>query len=218
MKERKKLVMFDMDGVLFDTMPRHARAWNVAFSEIGHFQEESSYYLHEGRNGKGTVEAVLGPGADWEAIYRRKTEVFASLPEGGLIPGTRRVAEIIHGYGIPALVVTGSGQAKSLERISKEYGGLFRSEWMVTGKDVTKGKPDPEPYLLGLQKAGISAKDAVVIENAPIGVQSGHAAGCLVVAVNTGPLPDNVLLDAGADYLFHNMDELASRLPEILNV
>ena len=81
-----------MDGVLFDTMPRHARAWNIAFSEVGHFQEESSYYLHEGRNGKGTVEAVLGPGADWEAIYRRKTEVFASLPEGGLIPGTRRVA------------------------------------------------------------------------------------------------------------------------------
>ena len=145
MKERKKLVMFDMDGVLFDTMPRHARAWNIAFSEVGHFQEESSYYLHEGRNGKGTVEAVLGPGADWEAIYRRKTEVFASLPEGGLIPGTHKVAEIIHGYGIPALVVTGSGQAKSLVSCS------------------TLCRDTPEPGILRLVKSVIFRKKALII-------------------------------------------------------
>jgi len=84
------------------------------------------------------------------------------------------------------------------------------------GKGCHKGKPDPEPYLTGLRKAGVAPQDAVVVENAPMGVESGHAAGCLVVAVNTGPLPDQCLLDAGADYLFPSMDALAEHLEEIL--
>lgn len=213
----KKLVMFDMDGVLFDTMPRHARAWKVAFEEeAGHYEPESTYYLHEGRNGKGTVETVLGSSVGWERIYRRKSEIFASLPEGGLIPGAGHVARLIKQKGLASIVVTGSAQMTSLGRIEREYPGLFRMEWAVTGNDVTKGKPDPEPYLLGLRNAGVEAEDALVIENAPIGVRSGHAAACIVAAVNTGPLPDEVLLEAGADYLFHNMEELAARLDEIL--
>lgn len=212
----RKLVMFDMDGVLFDTMPRHARAWKLAFDEVGHHEPESAYYIHEGRNGKGTIQTVLGEDVDWEPIYRRKSEFFASLPEGGLIPGAKRVVEKVHGTGIPAIVVTGSGQARNFDRIAAEYEGLFHTEWMVTGRDVTKGKPDPEPYLTGLRKAGVRPEDAIVVENAPMGVESGHAAGCLVVAVNTGPLPDQCLLDAGADYLFASMDELADHLDEIL--
>lgn len=212
----KKLVMFDMDGVLFDTMPRHARAWKLAFDEVGHHEPESAYYIHEGRNGKGTILTVLGEDADWEPVYRRKSEFFAALPEGGLIPGARRVVELVHDAGIPAIVVTGSGQARNFDRIAKEYEGLFRTEWMVTGKDVTKGKPDPEPYLKGLGKAGVEPRDAIVVENAPMGVESGHAAGCTVVAVNTGPLSDQCLWDAGADYVFSNMDALAEKLGEIL--
>lgn len=212
----KKLVMFDMDGVLFNTMPRHAHAWRLAFDEVGHHEPESAFYIHEGRNGRGTVHSVLGPDADWEAIYGRKSQIFASLPEGGLIPGAKRVVEMVRSAGIPAIVVTGSGQPTTLDRVGAEYPGLFRTEWMVTGMDVTRGKPDPEPYLTGLRKAGVNPEDAVVIENAPLGVMSGRAAGCLVVAVNTGPLPDQCLLDAGADYLFENMDELAARLDEIL--
>lgn len=212
----KKLVMFDMDGVLFDTMPRHARAWKLAFDEVGHHEPESAYYIHEGRNGKGTIQTVLGKDVDWEPVYKRKSEFFASLPEGGLIPGARKVVEAVHATGIPAIVVTGSGQARNFDRIANEYKGLFRTEWMVTGKDVTKGKPDPEPYLTGLLKAGVRAEDAVVIENAPMGVESGHAAGCLVIAVNTGPLPDQCLLDAGADYLFKDMYELSSKIEDIL--
>lgn len=214
--EMKKLVLFDMDGVLFDTMPRHARAWKMSMEELGIDVPESEFYYHEGRTGKGTIEIVVGPEADHVAIYKRKCEIFDTLPMGEPMPGARRVLQAVHDAGIKAVVVTGSGQAKTLARIEAEYPGLLYGPGMVSGKDVTKGKPDPEPYLMGLQKAGVNPEDAIVVENAPLGVRSAHDAGCFVVAVNTGPLPDSVLLDEGADILFRNMDELADHIAELL--
>ena len=76
---------------------------------------------------------------------------------------------------------------------------------MVTAFDVKYGKPNPEPYLMALQKAGIQANEAVVIENAPLGVRAGVAAGIFTIALNTGPLPNDVLLQEGANILFPSM-------------
>ena len=87
---------------------------------------------------------------------------------------------------------------------------------MVTAFDVKQGKPFPEPYLMGLKKAGVAANEAIVIENAPLGVQAGRAAGIFTIAVNTGLLEDEVLLDAGCNLLFHNMSELKAAWPEII--
>jgi len=213
----KKFVMFDMDGVLFDTMPRHAKAWKQTMDELGVPFEESDSYLHEGRTGKGTIAIVIGPEADHVEIYKRKCAIFDSLPEGTVMPGAIDVLKEVKRAGAKATVVTGSGQKKTVERIINEFPSLFELDWMVTGNDVKNGKPDPEPYLLGLQKSGFKAEETIVVENAPLGIQSGHASGCKVIAVNTGPLDDKVLLDAGADILFHSMSELSQHIAEIIN-
>ena len=76
---------------------------------------------------------------------------------------------------------------------------------MVTAFDVKYGKPNPEPYLMALKKAHLQPNEALVIENAPLGVQAGVAAGIFTIAVNTGPLPDQVLWDEGANLLFPSM-------------
>ena len=78
---------------------------------------------------------------------------------------------------------------------------------MVTAFDVKYGKPNPEPYLMALQKGELKPNEAIVIENAPLGVQAGAAAGIFTIAVNTGPIDGKVLLDAGADILFSSMQE-----------
>ncbi len=87
---------------------------------------------------------------------------------------------------------------------------------MVTAFDVKLGKPHPEPYLMGLKKAGVEAHEAIVVENAPMGVQAGVAAGIFTIAVNTGPLNDSVLLDAGADLLYPGMTALAEDWENIM--
>ena len=74
------------------------------------------------------------------------------------------------------MVVTGSGQLSLLDKLNHNFPGIFKQELMVTAFDVKYGKPNPEPYLMALQKAGIQANEAIVVENAPLGVHAGVAA------------------------------------------
>ena len=89
---------------------------------------------------------------------------------------------------------------------------------MVTAFDVEIGKPHPEPYLMGLEKAGnLKPNQAIVLENAPLGVESAHRANIFTIAVNTGPLDDKVLIDSGADLLMESMEAFNIKLPELLD-
>ena len=83
---------------------------------------------------------------------------------------------------------------------------------MVTAYDVKKGKPDPEPYLMALEKAGLQPNEAMVVENAPLGVRSAKGAGIFTVAVNTGILKDEDLWQAGADVVLADMAALLEKL------
>lgn len=216
----KRLVMFDMDGVLFDSMPRHARAWRQTMLDEGLDFPESRIYENEGRTGKSSICLFLGVEKgekEWPRLYERKCWYFQQMSEAPATPGALEAVRAVRDCGATAIVVTGSGQKLLLDRIEEHYRGLFRKEWMITAADVVKGKPAPEPYLKGLEKAGVKADEAIVVENAPLGIRSGHAAGCYVVAVNTGPLPDEMLLAEGADILFHSMKELSEHIAEIIN-
>jgi len=216
----KRLVMFDMDGVLFDSMPYHAKAWRHTMLDYGVDLPETVFYMNEGRTGKSTVSLLLGrevSDAEWREYYAHKTVYFESYPQTPVMPGAVEAVKAVRSCGVEATIVTGSGQGALLGRIESTFPGLFNLSCMVTSADVEHGKPSPEPYLRGLQKSGCPACDAIVVENAPLGVRSGHAAGCYVVAVNTGPLPDSTLLDAGADVLFHSMSELAGQIGKLLH-
>ena len=111
--------------------------------------------------------------------------------------------------GLTPMVVTGSGKRALLERLEHYYPGMFKKELMVTAYDVKHGKPHPEPYLMALEKGGFAKDEAIVIENAPLGVEAGVAAELFTIAVNTGPLPDDVLLNAEANRLYPSMQALS---------
>jgi len=216
MKLNCKAVLFDMDGVLFDSMPNHALAWSKAMSQFGLSMTPTEAYLHEGRTGSDTVNVVAqriwGRNAtdeEKEIIYKVKTDIFNTCPEAQPMPGAMELLRKVKAEGLRIVLVTGSAQASLLERLETHYPGMFTSGLMVTGSDVKQGKPHPEPYLMGLQKANVRAEEAVVVENAPLGVQSAHSAGIFTIAVNTGPLPDGILKDSGADIIYPNMTALA---------
>jgi HAD superfamily hydrolase (TIGR01509 family) len=105
-------------------------------------------------------------------------------------------------------IVTGSGQKSLFARLEGCFPGVFAPERMVTAYDVKHGKPDPEPYLKAWERSGYSKEQCCVIENAPLGVRAGKAAGLYTIAVNTGPLPDEMLQREGADQVFPDMDAL----------
>lgn len=211
-----KAVLFDMDGVLFDSMGNHAEAWVRAAEQHGLTMTREMVYENEGRTGDGTInlltEVQWGREAtpeECKAIYETKSRVFNSLPEAQPMPGAAQLLNACKQAGLIIVLVTGSGQKSLLSRLEHAYPGIFVPEHAVTAFDVKLGKPHPEPYLMGLKKAGVSASEAIVVENAPLGVRAGRAAGFFTIGVNTGPLADEVLKNAGANVVIGSMQELA---------
>ena len=126
------------------------------------------------------------------------------------MPGILDLMNQIQAAGIQCGIVTGSGQLPLIQRLQKDFGAFVDEAHITTAYDVKRGKPAPDPYLMGLQKAGnLQPYEAIVVENAPLGVRSGHAARIFTVAVNTGPLPNEALLGAGANIFFPDMPELS---------
>lgn len=218
-----KAVLFDMDGVLFNSMPYHADAWHTVMERRGLHLSREEAYMHEGRTGAATINIVyqrqFGCNATpelIEEIYAEKAAAFNSHPEAERMPGAWELLQQVKAAGLTRVLVTGSGQRSLLDRLEENFPGMFDREHMVTAFDVKYGKPHPEPYLMGLAKAGVQPHEALVVENAPIGVQAGHAAGIFTIAVNTGPIDGQVLLDAGADLLFPSMPAFNEAWPEVL--
>ena len=190
MKKKLKAVLFDMDGVLFNSMPYHSEAWHKVMKSHGLTLSREEAYMHEGRTGAATINIVfqreLGREAtqeEIESIYQEKSVLFNSYAEAERMPGAWELLQKVKGEGLTPMVVTGSGQLSLLERLEHNFPGMFHKELMVTAFDVKYGKPNPEPYLMALKKGGLKADEAVVVENAPLGVEAGHKAGIFTIAV-----------------------------------
>ena len=224
---RLRAVLFDMDGVLYDSMPYHAKAWHHAMAQFGYDLPEEEVYMHEGRTGASTVNLVSRRQHGQEVseehiaeIYKVKSDIFNEFPLAEPMPGALSLLRQLKEQGLMILIVTGSGQVSLLDRLNHHFPDIFRRELMVTAFDVKHGKPDPEPYLMGMQKGCLTPEECIVVENAPLGVRAAKAAGIFTIAVNTGPLPDSVLTDEGADLLFPSMQALSDgwkQLSELLN-
>lgn len=208
---------FDMDGVLFDSMPRHAIAWEEVMKRHGLPFTARDCYINEGRTGESVIreafQNVLGRDATPEevkTIYAEKSAYYHQLLKTTTptIPGVAEVLQFVKECGYQVWVVTGSGMRTLLDSLNNVFPTIFQQDRMITAFDVVKGKPDPEPYLKAWERSGLQKEQCFVIENAPLGVRSGKAAGLTVYAVNTGILTREDLLQAGADQVFDSMTEL----------
>lgn len=218
-----KAFFFDMDGVLFDSMPLHAIAWERVMARHGLPFTARDTYLNEGRTGESVIdEAFLtihrrhATDDEVESIYREKTELFHTLGDAQPIAGVADVLRYVQAQGCAIWIVTGSAQQSLFDKLEICFPGVFVRERMITAHDVHHGKPDPEPYLKAWQRSGLPKEQCAVVENAPMGVQSGKAAGLTVYAVNTGILTPQDLQTAGADAVFDNMPQLLRHIRQIM--
>lgn len=221
-----KAILFDMDGVLYDSMKFHARSWKQTMDENGINSTPEEFYLYEGQVGRNTINSLVirekgreATPEEKERMYKRKTELFSLYNDGGLIPFAYEFVSKIKNEGLTPVIVTGSGQPTLIDKLDDNFHGLFRKELMVTAFDVKFGKPHPEPYLMGMHKAGnLNANQVIVVENAPLGVEAAVAVGIFTIAINTGPLPDKVLADAGANIVLPSMESLYNNWEQIYEI
>ena len=211
-----KAILFDMDGVLYDSMKWHARSWKEAMDAFDIRSTADEFYLYEGQVGRDTINHLINrekgrdaSSQEKEDIYKYKTQLFSEYNDGSLIPYAFDFVKKISNEGYKAVIVTGSGQPSLIDKVESSFHGLFSPSRMVTAFDVEHGKPHPEPYLMGLDKAGnLKPNQAIVVENAPLGVKAAVAAGIFTIAINTGLLPDSALSDAGANIVLPSMQAL----------
>lgn len=218
-----RAALIDMDGTLYDSMPRHAQAWMRMVSEIGIKATPEEFFMYEGRTGASTINLLFnrqfGRDATEEEIkelYHRKTVYFSELPDVDPMPGAQRLLDFLEKVGMKRVLVTGSGQSTLINRLDDDFPGAFAENMRITARDVRLGKPAPEPYFAAMDKAGVTPAQSIVIENAPLGVEAGDAAGAFTIGVTTGPVPGTALVEAGAAIVFPDMNTLADQMPMLL--
>ena len=216
-----KAVLFDMDGVLYDSMPNHAIAWQESMAKFDIAMTREDAYATEGQRGVDTIRQMVKQQQrrdideeEAQKMYDEKTRLFHLLPEPPIMPGAKELMEIIHADGLAIGVVTGSGQRPLINRLLTDYGEFLDEKHIVTAYDIKKGKPFPDPYLKGLKKMGnLNPWEAIVVENAPLGVQAGVAARIFTICVNTGHLHEQLFFQKGTDMLLGSMIELKEAWP-----
>ncbi len=221
-----KVVLFDMDGVLYDSMPTHAKAWQKAMKECGITFTAEDAYATEGARGVDTVRKYAKEQwgkeiseSEAEKMYQLKAHIFQEMPKTHIFDGVIDLMKKIKSSGLKIGIVTGSGQRLLIERLLSDFKDFIDESQVTTAFDVKRGKPNPDPYLAGLKKAGNFAPwEGIVVENAPLGVRAGVVAKCFTIAVNSGPLSDETLINEGANILFHTIKDVANGWDELLKV
>ena len=219
-----KAVLFDMDGVIYDSMPHHAIAWTQSMAQFGINMSRHDAYATEGARGFDTVRDMVrrqkGITISEESakeMYQVKADIFHNMPEAPIFEGVRELMRQIVDCGMTVNVVTGSAQKPLINRLLTDFSDFLVPEHITTAYDVSRGKPNPDPYLTGLRKAGdLRPWEGIVVENAPLGVRAGVAARCFTVAVNSGPLPDSALTDEGCDLLYPAITDLLNDWPRLM--
>ena len=195
-----KAIFFDQDGVVIDTeKDGHRVAFNETFKEFGYDFEWSVDKYHELLQISGGKERMrhyfhtegllpdLKPDEEDELIkklHKRKTEIFIKLIESGKLPlrtGVKRLMkEALEGGLIIGICTTAN--ERSANAIARGMLQDIKFEFVLAGDVVSKKKPDPEIYLLALEKSGLKPEECVVIEDSRNGVLAAKGAGMSVVA------------------------------------
>jgi len=209
-------VIFDMDGVLVDTYGAHFRSWLAMAAEAGLSFTEAEFAPTFGRTSREIIAHFWGQGrmSDEEiAVLDQKKEaalrelITADFPA---MPGAGELLRELREAGFK-LAVGSSGPPENIELVLEKLGAGRLFDAIVTGMDVTRGKPDPQVFLIAAERLGIPPARCAVVEDAPAGIAAAGAAGMTSIGlVSTGRTAESL---AAADVVIGSLGELS---PEVL--
>jgi beta-phosphoglucomutase len=218
MNNKLKAVLFDMDGTLIDSMTYHVIAWTQAFEENGYHPGELIFYLNEGVRHPQTVRQRLhelgfdNPSEELvKKIYERKREIFENIVQINPTDGAMELLDMLKGR-VKLGIVTGGVRSVTNKVVARLFDGYF--DFVVDYESTEKGKPDPDPFLKGIELTGLPKPDILAVENAPTGVKSAVTAGLTCWAVATTLDPKYL---SEANRVFKNFHELKQAIIAYLN-
>ncbi|MER5574728.1 HAD-IA family hydrolase [Streptomyces massasporeus] len=200
-------LLFDNDGTLVSSLASVDRCWTRWAGEYGITAEQFARVELHGRPAAEIAADLLPAELVSQAVARIEDLEVDDVPNDGvhLLPGTRAFLDVL-----PAerwAVVTSATRRLAEARLDA-VGILPKT--LVAADDITRGKPDPEPYLLAARALGVDPEHCVVFEDAPAGLAAGRAAGMTTVALTT----THQAHELHADLIVENLSALSALVTE----
>ena len=217
-KFRPRAVIFDMDGVIVDSMPYHFIAWYEALRPWGVRVSCFDVYSKEGERWDKTLKSLLGrthikpTQRVLERIFSERRKIFKQYFKRFIFKGAEELLISLYKKGYLLGLVTGTPDKEIKKILPLPMRRLFSAT--IAGNEVKNGKPHPEPYLKAAKALGLAPSACVVVENAPFGIESAKRAGMVCIGVTTS-LPKEYL--KGADALVNDLGEIESLLKKPSN-
>jgi beta-phosphoglucomutase len=216
--ERGMALIFDLDGVVVDSMPLHTLAWQRYLEQLGVAREDVAIQMHGRRNDE-IVREFLGPDVAGETVFAHgaaKERLFRDLFRE--TTGDRLARALVPGIGefltrtqdVPVALATNAEPAN----VSFVLDGIELRQWfrvIVDGSQVRQAKPAPEVYLTAAERLGIAPRNCIVFEDSPVGIAAARAAGMRVVGILTHAQTLAEVDLAVADFLQPELNEWLAR-------
>lgn len=207
-------LIFDMDGVLVDSEPLHKRAKERAFQEFGIVLPASVYDGYKGRPDATMMPEILKargwPADKIQKLAQRKNEIFDEIKHGlKAVPGA--VDFVLWAETRYKIALATSASPRNREAAFAVLGIGERFPVMIDSTGHSRPKPDPEVFLLAMQRLDVKADQCWIIEDSVNGLRAAKAAGSLAVAITT-TFDRETLSAAGADVVIESFSEVRRML------
>jgi beta-phosphoglucomutase len=209
-------VLFDLDGVIVDTLLYHYLAWKHMFEMRGGTVSEHTVLLHEGRNSREILPILMEetgvsiPEEQQEQFIETKRAYYRSIVQVRQYPNAFAVIDTLRRRGYKIALVTACALKNMQFSINPEQQEHF--DFILTGDEVSRAKPFPDPYLTAANRLGLKPDTCMVVENAPLGIEAAKNAGMYCVAIET-TLGKEYL--SSADCILQDIRELLN-LPQLM--
>ena len=217
---KTKAIIWDMDGVIADTALYHQKAWQGVFQKRGVNFTKEDFRRNFGQRNDAIIRNILGDGisrSELDTISEEKERDFRKKVRQNIkpLPGAIELMKLLIEHGFKMALASSA----PTENIKIQTEGLGISNWfqsIISGGDVTEGKPSPQSFLLAAQRLGVEPKNCVVIEDAVAGVTAAKRAGMRCLAV-TNTHPKRSLMEA--DLVVDTLEAVAvSDLEKLLSL
>ena len=211
-------LIFDLDGVLFDSHPVHRKAWREVLQKAGkETSDDELDFIMSGATREEIFQHFFGPlTSEQIATYTRQKDAIVRNEEHQVptIAGVEAFLDLVESADLPKAVATSASEARA-KRILEKHGMATRFSAVITGDDVRKGKTDPAIFLRSAEKLGLETRDVLVFEDAAPAIRSVKNIGMKCIGIATAARRP-LLLGAGADLVFTDFREL--RLCDVMRL
>jgi len=206
-----KGVIFDLDGVVVDTVPLHFKAWKQMFEEYGKtFSFEDYKKKVDGIPRIDGARAILSDLSDRKlrkAAEKKQKYYLGFLNQKGVkvYQDTLELTKKLREKGAKIAVISSS---KNCRYVLRKAGVNKFIDVIIDGNEITKGKPDPQIFLIALQRLGLKPNECIVFEDSKLGVSASKSANIFTIGVDRYEDPQRF---TGVDLIIKNLSELSGK-------